>query len=104
MKQINYILVNETGNETAVRAIGNSTVSELRHHNIIINAVPGWRVAGSRERQALIDELCRLRRHWPDAKILGVSEIDPSTSHAPVRANPEMNALRREMSDKVDFY
>ena len=99
MRTIKYILVNETGNETAVRAIGNSPVSELRHHNVIINAVPGWRVAGSGERQALIDELCRLRRHWPDAKILGVSEIDPSTSHAPVRVNPEMNALRREMSD-----
>ena len=99
MRTIKYILVNETGNETAVRAIGNNPVSKLRHHNIIINAVPGWRVAGSRERQALIVELCRLRRHWPDAKILGVSEVDPSASHAPVRVNPEMNALRREMSD-----
>ena len=99
MRTIKYILVNETGNETAVRAIGNNPVSKLRHHNIIINAVPGWRVAGSGERQALIDELCRLRRHWPDAKILGVSEVDPSASHAPVRVNPEMNALRREMSD-----
>ncbi len=99
MYQINYILVNETGNETAVRAIHNSTVSELRHHSNIVNAVPGWRLAGSRERQALIVELCRLRRHWPEAPILGVSEIAPSASHTPVHVNPEMNALRREMSD-----
>lgn len=99
MRTINSILVNETGNKTAVRAIGNSPVSELRHHNVIINAVPGWKIAGSSARKTLINELCCLRRHWPEAKILGVSEIDPSTTHAPVRVNPEMNAIRRDMSD-----
>lgn len=99
MRNINYILVNETGNKTAVRAIANSPVSEFRHHNVIINAVPDWKVAGSNARETLIDKLCRLRWHWPDAKILGVSEIDPSATHAPVRINPEMNAIRREMSN-----
>lgn len=98
MRTIKYILVNETGNETAVRAIHNSTVSELRYHTECF-AVPGFKIQGSKERAMLLNELVRLRRHWPDAKILGVSEIDPSASHAPVRANPEMNALRREMSD-----
>jgi hypothetical protein len=99
MKQINYILVNETGNETAVRAIGNSTVSELRYHNIIVNAPRKWQVPGFNERRELLDQLVFLRRHNPDAKIFGISEVDPSASHAPVRVNPEMNALRSEMSD-----
>ena len=99
MKQINYILVNETGNETAVRAIHNSTVSELRYHSIIVVAPRKWQVPGSKERRELLDQLVFLRRHNPYAKILGVSEVDPSASHAPVRVNPEMNALRREMSD-----
>lgn len=99
MRTINYILVNETGNKTAVHAIANSPVSEFRHHNVIINAVPGWKVAGSNARKTLVNELCRLRRHWPEAKILGVSEIDSSATHAPVRVNQEMNAIRREMSN-----
>ena len=99
MRTIKYILVNETGNETAVRAIHNSTVSELRYHSIIVVAPRKWQVPGSNERRELLDQLVFLRRYNPDAKILGVSEVDPSASHAPVRVNPEMNALRREMSD-----
>ncbi len=99
MRTIKYILVNETGNETAVRAIGNSPVSELRFHSNIVVAPRKWQVPGSNERRELLDQLVFLRRHNPDAKILGVSEIDPSTSHTPVHVNPEMNALRREMSD-----
>lgn len=95
MRTINYILVNETGNKTAVRAIANSPVSEFRHHNVIINAVPGWKVAGSSASETLINELCRLRRHWPDAKILGLQEIDGKKIHP---CN-EMNRLRRELSN-----
>lgn len=51
------------------------------------------------QRANLVSELIRLRRHWPDAKILGVSELDLSGSHAPVRVSQEMNQLRRELSD-----
>ena len=54
---------------------------------------------GSSERKALLNELCRLRRHWPEAPILGESELDTSSSHAPVRVSAAMNALRRAMSD-----
>ena len=100
MKLVKYILVNETGSKNAARAIHNSTVSELRYHSYIVcDASSKFQVSGSKERHALIDELCRLRRQWPDAKILGISELDVSASHAPVRVNPEMNALRLEMSD-----
>ena len=100
MKLVKYILVNETGSETAVRAIHNSTVSELRYHSYIVcDASSKFQVSGSKERHALIDELCRLRRQWPEAKILGISELDVSASHAPVRVNPDMNALRRAMCD-----
>lgn len=99
MKQINYILVNETGSETAVRAIGNSPVSELRFHSNIVVAPRKWQVPGSKERRELLDQLVFLRQHWPEAPILGVSEIDLSATHTPVRVNPEMNALRRAMSD-----
>ena len=56
-------------------------------------------VQGSRERVKLLDELVRLRRQWPDAKILGVKELDPTASHTPIRVSPEMNRLRRALSD-----
>ena len=99
MQTVKYIFVNETGSEIAVRAIRNSTVSDLRHYSIIIEAGSKWQLPGSKERAALLDQLVRLRHHWPDAKILGVSEIDPTASHSPIRVSEAMNALRREMSD-----
>lgn len=91
MKTVNYILVNETGSETAVRAIRGSRVSDFRHC-IVVNK-PGL------SHGELIGKLCDLRRHWPEAKILGVSELDTSSSHAPVRVSESMNRLRRQLSD-----
>ncbi len=44
-------------------------------------------------------QLVKLREHWPNAKILGVSELDIASSHAPVRVNPWMNELRSRLSD-----
>ena len=98
MKQVKYILVNETVCKNAHCDVTYRSVPHLGYC-IECFAVPEFKVQGSRERQALIDELCRLRKHWPEAPILGMSEIDPSASHAPVRVNPEMNALRRQLSD-----
>jgi hypothetical protein len=53
------------------------------------------KIQDSRERRALIDELCRLRERYPEAKILGVSEIDGRK----IRPSEAMNRLRREMSE-----
>ena len=51
------------------------------------------------QRKALINLLAQLRLRYPDAKILGISELDATSSHAPVRINPKMNELRKELSD-----
>ena len=85
MKQVNYILVNET-------------VCKNAHCDVTYRAVPhlGYCCYVSCPD---IGTLVKLRKHWPEAPILGVSEIDSSASHAPVRVNPEMNALRRQLSD-----
>lgn len=98
MQTINYILVNETGRKNAGCDV---TYRDLPNvgHCIECFAVPGFKVQGSRERDALINELCRLRRHYPEAPILGGSELDTSAKHAPVRVSAAMNQLRREMSD-----
>ena len=89
MYAIKYILVNDS---TAKGSACESRHRFIPHigHCVDINCG---------NRSVLIKQLCKLRRHWPEAKILGVSELDVSASHAPVRVNPEMNALRREMSD-----
>ena len=47
------------------------------------------------EREGLIDELCRLRKQYPKAKILGVSELGERC----VQPSERMNQLRRELSD-----
>lgn len=97
MKQINYILVNETGNETAVLAIRNSRVSDFRHSHIISTA--------GLSRPELISVLLLARKQWPSAKILGISEIgfgtlnfEPGTRGV-FRPSDAMNVLRRELSD-----
>lgn len=48
-----------------------------------------------KQREALLDRLVRLRRHHPNAKILGLSEIAGKS----IRPNKDMNRLRRELSD-----
>lgn len=89
MQNFKYILVND--------AAAKGSVCDSRHrffpyigHCVELNCG---------NRSVLIEKLVKLRRHYPDAPILGVSELDTSTSHAPIRVNPEMNQLRRELSD-----
>ena len=87
MNNIKYILVNDGAAEPRFNA-----------------ALPRFKVQGSRfsdqgqsgsEREGLIDELCRLRKLYPKAKILGVSELGERCVHPSER----MNQLRRELSD-----
>ena len=102
MKHIKYILVNESSSENAGRAIRDCKFTDIRQHLIVETGglSDGSRVQGSRykdleQRQALINELLRLRRHYPDAKILGVSELGEYCVHTSER----MNQLRRELSE-----
>lgn len=89
MYHIQYILVQDAGSKDRA---GDARHRFIPHVGHCIELDCG-------KRPELIDQLVKLRKHWPDAKILGVSELDPSASHAPVRVNPWMNALRRELSD-----
>lgn len=52
------------------------------------------------QRTALLDLLVELRQHFPDAKILGLSEIDGKELHSRnIIVSDAMNVLRRELSD-----
>ena len=85
MKQVKYIFVNEKYSQDATRIIRNSNVRDFRY-NIVGDA---------KSRKELIKQLVDLRRHYPDAKILGISEIDGKN----IRPSEAMNQLRRELSD-----
>ena len=88
MKTVNYILVNEAGTQNAACSINGCHLPDIGH-SVIVEA------GDMEQRGALIRELCRLRRRYPEAKILGVSEIDGKR----IRVSDEMNALRRALSD-----
>lgn len=98
MIQVSYILVNET---VCKNTRCDVTYRDVRHIGLcaFVDASPKFKVPGSKERAVLLDQLVRLRQHYPEAPILGVSELDTSSSHAPIRVSAAMNALRREMSD-----
>ena len=86
MKPIKYILVNENACQNADRLVRDSFVSDLRQCLVV---EPGL------TRGELIGRLVRLRRHHPDAPILGLSELAPHCVHP----SEAMNLLRRELSD-----
>lgn len=67
MKQVKYILVNESYSQDTVLAIRNSRVSDFRHSHIIS--------AAGLSRPELISVLLLARKQWPSVKILGISEI-----------------------------
>ena len=97
MRNIKYILVNESYSEDAVLAIRNSRVSDFRHSHIVS--------AAGLTRPELISLLLFARKQWPSAKILGLSEILPETRNLKpetrfrIQPSDTMNALRRELSD-----
>ena len=95
MKQINYILINETRSTIVVSNLNNSPVSDLRLHSIVIEAETKWLIPGSKSRSELINKILGLRRHYPEAKILGISEIDGRYIHP----SDAMNQLRFELSN-----
>ena len=115
MKQVKYILVNETVCKNAHCDVTYRDVPHIGHCVVVDNAGFRFQDSGSKcsggskdlkletwnleQRNALLAKLCKLRRHWPEAPILGVSEIDLSASHAPIRVSEAMNQLRRELSD-----
>ena len=56
--------------------------------------------ANQRQQAALLQLLVSLRKHFPDAKILGLSELDGrELYHKNIIVNDAMNVLRSELSD-----
>ena len=97
MKQIEFILVNESYSKDAVLAIRNSRVSDFRHSHIIS--------AAGLSRPELINVLVLARKQWPAAKILGISELELEirdqliVSSGRLCPSDAMNSIRCELID-----
>lgn len=101
MNNIKYILVNDGAAEprwegplaqfkaAEPRVNGASPSSKIKVQSGFVAGQSGS------EREGLIDELYRLRKQYPKAKILGVSELGERC----VQPSERMNQLRRELSD-----
>ena len=87
MKPIKYIFVNETTSPSPTPAFLGSISADFRHCHIID--------ALGLSHSDLINVLLLARRHYPEAKILGLSEINGPN----INPNDSMNKLRQELSD-----
>ena len=124
MKKIKFIIVNDTSSPSPTPASLGSIASDFRH-SLVIDSSYWLQTSGSTNRalgsaawldqepftinhepsEALIRVLLLARRHYPKAKILGLSEIIPETrnmkpeTHEHITPSDSMNKLRRELSD-----
>ena len=53
-------------------------------------------LAKSANRESLVGHLASLRKRYPDAQIMGISELDGDN----IKVSDDMNKLRRALSDK----
>lgn len=87
MRIIKYIFVNETHSPSPTSADLSNIVSDFRHSHVVSGA--------GISREELIQLLAYIRKQWPAAKILGLSEINGRN----FRANEFMNYIRRTLSN-----
>ena len=105
MKKIKFILVNDgaaeprgSAAEPRFKVQGSRFKVQRASPSSKIKVQSGFAEGQSgSEREGLIEELCRLRKQYPKAKILGVSELGEHCVHPSER----MNQLRRELSERL---
>ena len=99
MRKIDYIFI-DSDSETRDSQPGRHAVSLFRHHLIVNAEGLLTNTIDIRQREALIQRLVQLRHLYPNAKILGVSELDDKAPDSKnIIVSDAMNALRRELSD-----
>lgn len=97
MKQMNYIIINESNTQTINSDALGSIMPDFRNSHFIN--------AAGLTRPQLISVLILARKQWPDAKILGISELglqvrdQQLTSCGRLCPSDAMNSIRRELSD-----
>ena len=87
MKNVKYIILNETSSPSPTPATLSSLAPDFRHSHIVDSA--------GLSRSDLIKLLLLARSHYPEAKILSLSEIHGGNIHP----SDSINELRRALSD-----
>ncbi len=87
MRNIKYIFVNETSSPSPTPDALGGIASDFRYSHVVD--------ATGLTRAELIKLLVLARRHYPEAKILGLSEINGRN----ICPSDSMNQLRKELSD-----
>ncbi len=90
MKKVKYILVNEKSTANRDGVFLARHLRDIRHFHIVDGDI-----CHPEERAELVKQLASLRQRYPNARILGVSEVDGKY----IRPSEAMNAIRRELSD-----
>ncbi len=90
MEKVKYILVNEKSTANRDGGCHAHHLRDIGHYHIVDGDI-----RHPEERAELVRQLASLRQHYPNAKILGVSEVDGRR----IRPSEAMNAIRRELSD-----
>lgn len=97
MQTVKYILVCEAGTQNAAPHINNCHLPDIGQH-VVVNSSGHTNIIDTTEAkqcEALLRELCELRQHHPEARILGISELGDYSVHS----SDAMNRLRRHLSD-----
>ncbi len=90
MEKVKYILVNEKSTANPQCVSHAHHLRDIGHYHIVDGDI-----RHPKERSELVKQLASLRQHYPNAKILGISEVDGRH----LRPSEAMNAIRRELSD-----
>lgn len=97
MQTVKFILVCEAGTQNAAYRINNCHLPNIGQH-VIVNGSGHTGITDTtdiKQCETLLRELCELRQHHPEAKILGISELGAYSVHS----SDAMNRLRRHLSD-----
>ena len=94
MQTVKFILVCEAGTQNAAHRINNCHLPDIGQH-VIVNGSGHTDITDIKQCKALLRELCELRQHHPEARILGISELGAYSVHP----SEAMNRLRRQLSD-----
>ena len=87
MKNVKYIILNETSSPSPTPAALGRLAPDFRHSHIVDSA--------GLSRPDLIKVLLLARTHYPEAKILSLSEIHDRN----IYPSHYMNQLRKDLSD-----
>ena len=86
-----YILVNETSSKNYSHRINNCHFPDIGQHVVVGGHTDITETTDIKQCKALLRKLCELRKHHPEAKILGISELGDYNVHPSEAMNQQLH-------------